>query len=267
VVPYVEDQKNALLLQPAGACSDVTLATVQYALKRGIESVFQLEESELLAEPLPSRAERKGVLFYEATEGGAGVLSRLVSEADALARVAQAALRLLHLELPDDLATLRQTPPADLQDLPHTACVAGCYRCLLSYYNQPDHELLDRRDEHARRILWRLACSETALLDNAPPSGGAEADADADATEAKGWQAIWQRAFGTETGDLPPPLATEHADNLLLHWPDHYVAVALPDTPRALQTEWEDRGYTFVRFGEDRTPWPQSFKKLSKLLG
>ena len=26
---------------------------------------------------------------------------------------------------------------------PH--CVAACYRCLLSYYNQPDHELLDRR--------------------------------------------------------------------------------------------------------------------------
>ena len=26
-------------------------------------------------------------------------------------------------------------------------CVKGCYRCLLSYYNQPDHELIDRTDE------------------------------------------------------------------------------------------------------------------------
>ncbi|MBI5780609.1 MAG: DEAD/DEAH box helicase [Rhodocyclales bacterium] len=265
VVPYVEDQKNALLLQPAGNWSDVTLATVQYALKRGIESVFQLEESELLAEPLPSRTTRHGVLFYEATEGGAGVLARLVSEADALARVAQAALRLMHLDVPDDLATLRQTPPADLQDVPDTACVAGCYRCLLSYYNQPDHELLDRRDEHARRILWRLACSETLLRENTPPQS--PVGAEADANEAKGWQAIWRQAFASETSDLPPPVTAEHAGSPLLHWPEHYVAVALPDTPRDLQTEWEDRGYTFVRFGEEHATWPHAFKKLSKLLG
>ena len=263
VVPYVEDQKNALLLQPAGDWSDVTLTTVQYALKRGIEAVFQLEESELLAEPLPSRTTRRGVLFYEATEGGAGVLSRLVSEPDALARVAQAALRLLHLELPE-LAVLRQTPPTDLPDAPDTACVAGCYRCLLSYYNQPDHELLDRRDEAARRILWRLACAQTALAEEAPPPS--PSGSEADAHEAKGWLAIWRQALAAQASDLPPPITAEHAGSLLLHWPDHYVAVALPDTPRILQTEWEERGYTFVRFGEDRTAWTPAFGKLTKLL-
>jgi hypothetical protein len=31
-------------------------------------------------------------------------------------------------------------PPLDgLVDVANTQCVAGCYRCLLSYYNQPDH--------------------------------------------------------------------------------------------------------------------------------
>ena len=35
-------------------------------------------------------------------------------------------------------------------------CEAGCYRCLLSYYNQPDHELIDRRDEQVLRLLCRL---------------------------------------------------------------------------------------------------------------
>ncbi|HXF07868.1 MAG TPA: DEAD/DEAH box helicase [Candidatus Acidoferrales bacterium] len=265
VVPYVEDQKNALLLQPAGDWSAVTLTTVQYALKRGIEAVFQLEESELLAEPLPSRSERRGVLFYEATEGGAGVLSRLVGEPDALARVAQAALRLLHLKLPNALSELRATPPEALQDEPGTACVAGCYRCLLSYYNQPDHELLDRRDAAARRILWRLACAQTVLCEDAPAL--TQSDGEASAHEAKGWQAIWRQALAAEAGKLPPPVAAEHAGSPLLHWPDHYVAVALPDTPRQLQTEWEERGYTFVRFGENRTAWPPAFAKLAKLLG
>ena len=26
------------------------------------------------------------------------------------------------------------------------ACVRGCYRCLLSYFNQPDHELIDQNE-------------------------------------------------------------------------------------------------------------------------
>ena len=106
-----------------------------------------------------------------------------------------------------------------MPDLPDTACVAGCYRCLLSYYNQPEHELLDRRDEHARRILWRLTCSETALAETAPPQS--PSGAKADMNEAKGGQATWQQGFAAETSGLLPPVAAEHAGSPLLHWPDH----------------------------------------------
>jgi hypothetical protein len=56
---------------------------------------------------------------------------------------------------------LRQTPPTDLPDAPDTACVAGCYRCLLSYYNQPDHELIDRRNHEVLQIL--VAMSNAAV--------------------------------------------------------------------------------------------------------
>ncbi len=131
---------------------------MQHAFLRGIESVFQLEEGEVLAEPMPSRDQRNGFLLYEATEGGAGVLTRLVTEASAVASVARRALAIMHLAV--DEAML----PADvagLVDEPNTACVAGCYRCLLSYYNQPDHELIDRRDEPAREVLLRLARATT----------------------------------------------------------------------------------------------------------
>lgn len=168
VVPWVRDQKNALLvLLPDPEINETTVATVQYALKRGIEAVYQLEESELLAEPLPDRKRRNGVLFYEATEGGAGVLSRLVGESDAMSRIAHAALRLLHMDIPDHGEPL---PPVDaLQDVADANCVAGCYRCVLSYYNQPDHPVIDRRDRMARAILLRLASVPTRQFDSMAP--------------------------------------------------------------------------------------------------
>ena len=151
-----------------------TVATLQYALKRGIESMFQLEESELLAEPLPDRKTRHGVLFYEATEGGAGVLTRLVHDTDALARVARAALRIVHLDVPADAGPL---PALDaLHDVPGTSCVAGCYRCLLSYYNQPDHPSIDRRDPLARSLLLRLAAVQTSVPRPGALPAGAETD-------------------------------------------------------------------------------------------
>jgi hypothetical protein len=168
IVPWVRDQKNALLLLlPDSEINETTVATVQYALKRGIEAVYQLEESELLAEPLPDRKRRSGVLFYEATEGGAGVLSRLVGEADAMSRIAHAALRLLHLDIPDPGQPL---PSIDtLKDVADANCVAGCYRCVLSYYNQPDHPVIDRRDRLARSILLRLASVPTQPFDSMAP--------------------------------------------------------------------------------------------------
>ena len=155
IVPSVQDRKNALLLQPiVPDLSQATLATVQHALLRGIEAVFQLEEGEMLAEPMPTRDARNGFLLYEATEGGAGVLTRLVAEPETLAEVAR---RRSHHALRRAKDDGPSPSPEALEDVADTACVAACYRCLMSYYNQPDHELLDRRDRAAREILLRLA--------------------------------------------------------------------------------------------------------------
>ncbi|MGT2506876.1 hypothetical protein [Cupriavidus basilensis] len=66
IVPYVEDRRNILIVRPhprLGELSAETLTTLQYALKRGIEAVYQLEESELMAEPLPTRDNRQSILF------------------------------------------------------------------------------------------------------------------------------------------------------------------------------------------------------------
>ncbi|MFX4336119.1 DUF1998 domain-containing protein, partial [Acinetobacter baumannii] len=76
------------------------MATLQAALKRGIEMTFQIEESELVAEPLPKSDERRALLFYEAAEGGAGVLTRLANNPADLALVADKALQLIHYRAP-----------------------------------------------------------------------------------------------------------------------------------------------------------------------
>ena len=159
IVPSVQDRKNALLFRPVDdSLSEVTLTTVQHAILRGVEAVFQLEEGEMLAEPMPTRDTRNGFLLYEATEGGAGVLTRLVSQEESLAAVARRALHIMHFAEGDD--SLPESP-TDLSDQAEAPCVAACYRCLMSYYNQPDHENLDRRDEDARAMLLRLARART----------------------------------------------------------------------------------------------------------
>src|SRR5208282_4741765 len=53
--------------------------------------------------------------------------------------------------------------PQALLDTEGTECVAACYRCLMSYFNQPDHERLDRRDGPAREMLLRLARATTVV--------------------------------------------------------------------------------------------------------
>jgi hypothetical protein len=146
VLPYVEDRRNIAILRWAEPLDIETAVTLQYAIERGVETSFQLEDSELSSELLPDGDNRGRVLFVEAAEGGAGVLRRLQAESDALARAATEALRIMHI----DPETGRESPDS---------CVRGCYRCLLTYGNQSDHELIDRR--LAVPILQRLAAGST----------------------------------------------------------------------------------------------------------
>ncbi|WON72909.1 DEAD/DEAH box helicase [Nitrosospira sp. Is2] len=161
IVPFVEDHRNLLILAPVHALSIEAMATLQAALKRGIEMTFQIEESELVAEPLPKADERRALMFYEAAEGGAGVLTRIASDPASLAQVASNALKLLHHQAPqgdwklEDLPSLEQT-----NALGNHICEAGCYQCLLSYFNQPDHENINRRNVDALEVLVALANAE-----------------------------------------------------------------------------------------------------------
>ncbi len=150
VIPYVEDRRNCLLFEPGEPQNAVVMASLQAILKSAIQVKYQLEDNELAAEPLPNLGERRLVLFYESAEGGAGVLRRLLVDPDAIRDVAKEALRLCHFD-PETGNDLHHGPRAQ-ED-----CESACYDCLLNYYNQQDHRLLDR--QAIREVLLALAQS------------------------------------------------------------------------------------------------------------
>jgi very-short-patch-repair endonuclease len=156
VIPYVEDTKNSLLFEPSDSLTSSQMASLQAALKAAIQVRYQLEDNELSAEPLPSADERRMILFYESAEGGAGVLRRLLDDPRAFAEIAQTALELCHFN-PLTGEDLRRAPDAK-ED-----CEAACYNCLMSYYNQMEHRLLDRQS--IKDVLTELTM---ALADISP---------------------------------------------------------------------------------------------------
>ena len=105
--------------------------SVLHALLDGFEIAFSADESEVSGVVYPdSDEQRVRILLYEKEEGGVGLLHHFV-EGEAWQRVARRSLELLHV----DLASGHDRPDA---------CTTACYDCLLSFYNQFDHELLDR---------------------------------------------------------------------------------------------------------------------------
>ncbi|MEK4240503.1 DEAD/DEAH box helicase [Janibacter sp. FSL W8-0316] len=155
VIPFVEDSRNVLLVRLRESLSEVETTTLRYALERGIEAAFQLEDSELGSEALPDDEERGRMLLTEAAEGGAGVLKRVQSEPEALAAAAREALSIMHFD-PDtgaDLSTSTVGPDGD------DRCEKACYDCLLAYGNQYDHRLIDRHS--TRDLLLSLLTART----------------------------------------------------------------------------------------------------------
>ena len=114
---YIEPVKS-LALNRDGVLS------LMYALKRAIENIFQIESSEIGAQPMGG-GDIPNLFLYEASEGSLGVLSELANDKDAFQRVVAEAIRLCRF---DDAS---QTERATYDDL-------------LSYYNQPHHLILDR---------------------------------------------------------------------------------------------------------------------------
>ena len=146
VRPFVSGEHNIVVIRPLFEMPDGPSdaerlwVTLREALRRGVESAFQVEETELTTH-LIGEGDGRRILLVEASEGGAGVWERLQDSED-FRLAACRALEVCHVD------------PATGDDH-EGACSAACYRCLLSYANQSDHESLDRNV--VRDLLLDLA--------------------------------------------------------------------------------------------------------------
>jgi len=100
-------------------------STLMTALLQGIRLRFSLDESELDGFIRPT-TDGIGfeIIIFESADGGIGALEALKENTRFEETIAKA-LELIHYN--DD-----------------SGCNKACYECLLSYYNQPDHALIDR---------------------------------------------------------------------------------------------------------------------------
>ena len=273
ITPFVEDTRNVLVLRPAVDLSETAMVSLQYAIKRGIEQEFQLEEAELAAEPLPDRENRTTILFYESAEGGAGVLTRLASDPGALGRIARKALEVCHY-------TSRSGRWTGWDDLDNhdSDCEAGCYRCLLSYYNQPDHPMIDRRDEAMLDLLCRLTRGERSSLGHSASAGDdfEELNNIAGSALEKAWlRYIKDNGYRLpdraqpylEEFDTRPDFAYTTDQTLVYIDGPHHRGDRQQTLDAEVTRRLHDAGLTVVRFDEDRTSWHRVVDEYAWVFG
>lgn len=123
---FTWDTADALYIEPikALALGPDGIITLQYAIKRAIENIFQVESSEIGAVLMGDEA-HPNIMLYEASEGSLGVLSQFIEDSGIFRKIIEEANRICRFDDPS------YTDQASYDDL-------------LSYYNQPYHYRINR---------------------------------------------------------------------------------------------------------------------------
>jgi len=100
------------------------VVTLQYALKRAIINNYQVEQSEM-GTVIIGDEEHPNIMIYEAAEGSLGILSQIINDIHSFTNIVNEAIKICRYDDKNYKA------PASYDDL-------------LSYYNQPDHQVIDR---------------------------------------------------------------------------------------------------------------------------
>jgi len=268
VIPYVEDWRNCLLFEPAIPMAVEIVASLEAALKAAIQAEYQLEDNELAVEALPNRDDRRVILCYEAAEGGAGVLRRLVEDPSAFSRVARRALEICHFD-PDSGEDVRRAPNA------REDCEAACYDCLMSYGNQLDHRLLDRQAIREVLAQYGKSTAETSPVAKPRAVHMEELVRLAQSTLEKEWLDFINRlecrlpsrgqVLVESCGTRPDFLYDDHQAAIYVDGPHHeYPERAERDKTQAEMLE--DAGFVVIRFGH-RDDWEEIVARYPHVFG
>jgi superfamily II DNA/RNA helicase/very-short-patch-repair endonuclease len=263
VVPYVRDTKNALVMCLVPSRSGPEMASLQPAFKEAIQKTFQLEPRELSCEPMPTRHDRQEILFYEASEGGAGVLRQIAEDPSVLPLLARRALEICHFD------------PDTLEDNAAQTCGKACYECLLDYGNQPDHKDLDRF--LIRDLLKELMRSECR------PAGGAGSRAERMAALRKRCDSQLEKRWLDLVDNLMlrPPSDAQYLIESCSTKPDFYYrehnsAIYIDGPPHddpgqireddTITKRLMEEGYVVIRF-HHKADWNDIFRRHPDIFG
>lgn len=156
---FTKDTADAIFIHPLKALSFEegfeadSIITFQYALKRAIENIYQVEQNEIGVEVMGS-TDWPNILIYEAAEGSLGILSQLVRDKEEFKKLIKEAYRVCYFENGED--TNPKAGPATYEDL-------------LSYYNQWYHQRIDRhliKDQLERLMICEMEARGTSAFEN-----------------------------------------------------------------------------------------------------
>jgi ATP-dependent helicase YprA (DUF1998 family) len=101
--------------------------TFAQAIIEGIQISMNVDVDEVryFLMPDPKNKKRSSIVLYETSEGGAGILESIINRS-VFHDIIRQALTILH-------------------EYDEKQCDRACYECLCNYYNQYDHDILDRK--------------------------------------------------------------------------------------------------------------------------
>jgi len=132
VMLYTYDTSDVLYIQPIKslALTNEGVITMQYALEKAIEHLYNIEPVEINARLMGS-GEHKNIMLYESSEGSIGVLKDIARNPGKLKDIFSLAYEICGYDVNLKTDNYPERPKASYDDL-------------LSYYNQKDHISIDR---------------------------------------------------------------------------------------------------------------------------
>jgi hypothetical protein len=181
-----------------------------------------------------------------------------------MAQVAAQALRLMHHNPPTGIWTVDGLQALEQKTaIGQSICEAGCYQCLLSYFNQPDHPHINRRNAQAIEMLVALAnaqvapaSAEVAPQPSAPASANAAGSADAGNLFTQ-WQQALQAGGHQEPDQYQVPVLGGQLTVAAHYKTARAVVVLAPLLPEHLAA-LVDKGYTVIEM-PDPAQWNEQF--------